>query len=269
MCCFSPVSAPASWIGRLLGAGRVHVSDTNIFARLEDAGTQILVYAMTLAARSEVAMILPVPTPPGADEDALTFIDLHDHARIFDELASLFEVAQPARKGGGPMFSARATPVRTLKVHEVGSFVASFVPSRADFARLEPRFRLPDAVWDAVPDAHDFGFAVFQLDAGAQTVHPMAFRFRTRDPRRLFFPTLHVHDGRVHPRARFDHALYYQHPRLPTLHLGPVLPESFEGGQVSFMTTTDDHGGVITPSQPVVRRRLRGRLPNRDTYVDV
>jgi hypothetical protein len=257
MCCFSPVSAPVSWLGKLFGAGRVHVSNTSIFARLEAGGTQVLAYAMTMSARSEVAMILPVPTPPGADDDALTFIDLHDHARIFEDLASLFVIMQPARKGGGPFFSASVTPVRTLKVHKVGSFVASFVPSRADFTRLEARFRLPDAVWDAVPDAHDFGFAVFQLDAGAQTVHPMAFRFRTRDPRRLFFPTLHVHDGRVHARAKFDHALYYQHPRLP----------STDTGQVSPLTTNDTHGGVVTPGQPVLRRTLRGRMPNRDTYV--
>jgi hypothetical protein len=43
----------------------------------------------------------------------------------------------------------------------------------------------------------DFGFAAFQLEPGRQQIHPMGFRFRTRDPSRLLFPTVHVHDGRV------------------------------------------------------------------------
>jgi hypothetical protein len=257
MCCFSPMS-PGSWIARLFGAGRVHVSNTNIFARFEDAGTQILVYAMTLSARAEVAMILPVPTPPAADEDALAFIDLHEYPHFFSELAMLFEMPMVAA-----VKSARAMPLRarqrTLQVHRVGSFVASFVPSLADFGRLEARFRLPDAVWDAVPGVRDFGFAVFQLEAGAQQLHPMAFRFQTRDPKRLFFPTLHVHDCRVHPRARFDHALYYQLAERPTI----------TDAELATSRPRTDYGGVVDRSLPTLRRKLRGRRPNRDTYVEL
>jgi hypothetical protein len=267
MCCFSPVSSPLSWIGRLLGAGRVRVSKTSIFARL-DGDTQVLAYAMTMSAPSEVAMILPVPTPPGADEDALTFIDLQGYAHLFTELASLFEVQAKATMTLGAL-PARAGRTRTLKVHKVGSFVASFVPSRADFGRLEARFRLPDAVWDAVPDARDFGFAVFQLEAGAQQLHPMAFRFRTRDPRRLFFPTLHVHDGRVHARAKFDHALYFQHPKLVEPRQSSVLPDFLDDAQIGFGTARTDYNGVVVQSQPILRRMVRGRRPNRDTYVEV
>ena len=40
--------------------------------------------------------------------------------------------------------------------------------------------------------------------------HPMAFEFPRRDPDTLFFPTVHVHDGRVHAEARFDHSLFWQ-----------------------------------------------------------
>ncbi len=267
MCCFSPVTASMSWLGRLFGAGRVHVSDTSIFARLESPDTQLLVYSMTLSVRTEVAMILPVPTPPSASEDALSFIDLHAHPRMFTELAQLFDLPAPQAKSSATPL--RFAPPSYLKVHQVGSFVASFAPRRSDLARLEPRFRLPDAVWDSVPAARDFGFAVFQLVAGDHQIHPMAFRFHTRDASRLFFPTIHIHDGRVHAHASFDHALYYQHPRVAQPPTGPVLPAFVDGAQVAFMSPRSDYAGVVNPAQPLLRRTLRGRLPNRDTYIDL
>jgi hypothetical protein len=40
----------------------------------------------------------------------------------------------------------------------------------------------------------------------------MAFRFKTREKDAIYFPTLHVHDGELHERADFDHALFYQAP---------------------------------------------------------
>jgi hypothetical protein len=259
MCCFSPVQ-PAWWLSRLFGPRSVHVSDTSIFARPDGPETQILVYSMKLSVGADVAMILPLPTPAAAAEDAVSFVDLHEHASFFEQLAWLFEppLAAQAPRSAGPSLAPKS---RYLKVHRVGSFVASFVPSRSDFGRLEPRFRLPDTVWDAVPDARDYGFAVFQLEAGNQHVHPMAFRFRTRDAQRLFFPTVHVHDGRVHATAKFDHTLYYQHPR--------GTPANLDGAEVSFMTPSSDYAGIVRKHASVLRRTLRGSLPNRDTWVDL
>ena len=99
-----------------------------------------------------------------------------------------------------------------LVVHEVGSFEASFVPTRRDFSRLDQRFRLPDDVWQALLGYDDWGFAVFKLGPMSRLtgVHPMAFEFPQRDPDRLFFPAVHVHNGRVEPWATFDHRLYCQ-----------------------------------------------------------
>ena len=37
----------------------------------------------------------------------------------------------------------------------------------------------------------------------------MAFDF-PRAAKKLFFPTVHIHDGKVHDKADFDHALYCQ-----------------------------------------------------------
>ncbi len=38
----------------------------------------------------------------------------------------------------------------------------------------------------------------------------MAFDFPRKNPDVVFFPTVHIHDGKVHKTARFDHALYAQ-----------------------------------------------------------
>ncbi len=102
--------------------------------------------------------------------------------------------------------------------------------------RLDPRFRLPEVLFDAVPAYADHGFAVFQLEPGNVTVHPMAMNFLTREPQRLFFPTVHVHDGTFHPTAKFDHTLYYQ----------------LEGGPyenlVSPMKPQQDYAGLVDPT---------------------
>ena len=67
MCCFSrPVQ---------------RVADTQIFARATGAGgRQFVVYSMLLAAKQELAMILPLPTPKAPDEDAVRFVSLKDYA---------------------------------------------------------------------------------------------------------------------------------------------------------------------------------------------
>ena len=84
------------------------------------------------------------------------------------------------------------------------------MPAVKDFARLDERFRLPATTWDALPDYKDHGFAVFKLKSGEKHVHPMAFEFPRADHKRLFFPTVHIHDGKVHKTATFDHELYCQ-----------------------------------------------------------
>ena len=89
--------------------------------------------------------------------------------------------------------------------------MASFVPAIKDFARLDKQFRLPDSVWEKLPLYKEFGFAVFKLkkpEKGEQKVHPMAFEFPRASKNILFFPTVHIHDGTVPAKARFDHSLF-------------------------------------------------------------
>jgi hypothetical protein len=182
------------------------VANTSIFARSSSDGRQFLVYSMQYQADSDLAMILPLPTPPSPPEDAVRFIDLSGYPHLFDDMNRGF-IWHLTRS-----LAASAAPVGrpTLEVHEVGSFHASFVPHLRDFARLDRRFRLPDQVWEQMPQYSDYAFAVFKLQAGAKNVHPMAFEFPRRNPRELFFPTVHVHDGVVEAYAHFDHSLYWQ-----------------------------------------------------------
>ncbi len=209
-------------------------------------------------------MILPLPVVPGSGEDAVTFISLEQDAQMFSSFHAMFEIQLPAaRKGGVSLGIQRRSQ---LVVHQVGSFIASYVPARADFTRLDARFRMPDVLFDAVPTYADYGFAVFQLEAGTTTVHPMALSFPTRAPDKLFFPTVHVHDGTFKPEAKFDHSLYYQTKRRTAV--GEYMPfGSFEGDAVSWTKPRKSYEGLVEPDDALLRRKLRKRLPNVDTWV--
>lgn len=194
MCCFSgPVR---------------DVADTKIFARAAERGRQWLAYQMTFLITTDLAMILPLPVPKATPDGAVRFIDLEGYPDFFDDLKSGFPQPPSRSLSNGPVATAAAAA--PLPVQQVGSFEASFVPSVRDFARLDARFRMPAGVWDRLPQYQSFGFAVFKLKKDARTVHPMAFEFPRADAGKLFFPTVHIHDGTVHAEAAFDHALYCQ-----------------------------------------------------------
>lgn len=247
MCCFSrPVTS---------------VSSTKIFARNAGSGRQYLVYSMNYQAAEDLAMVLPIPVAAGAAEDALHFIDLHDYADFFSDLRSGFPLTRSA-----PSLNSRSREVpaaATLAVVQVGSFEASFVPRMQDFARLDPRFRLPDVMWKKLPAYTRFGFAVFKLKKSATSVHPMAFSFPRSDASKLFFPTVHIHDGEIHDRAHFDHALYCQVGN-EFHHVGDWR-ESPQPAK-SFMRVPESKG-LIDGAAHCYLRELAGARKNEDTYV--
>ncbi len=243
---------PAGILGALF-TPRVQVSGTRIFGRC-DGATQSLAYSMRLRTRTELAMVLPIPIALGTGDDAVEFVDLGAAPRLFDQLAALFAVAMPQAKGVSRGLAAPAT----LVVHSVGAFDASFVPTLRDFARLDPRFRLPDEVWSALPRYADWGFAVFTLRKGDHRVHPMAFRFPTRDPARTFFPTVHVHDGEVRAEASFDHELYWQ---------GDADAPSDERSDFDASAALEEQSRRIVRAAPVRRRIMRGRYRNDDVWI--
>jgi len=242
MCCFSqPVE---------------YVAGTSIFARPSKAG-QYLVYSMTLKAGSDLAMILPIPTPKASKEDAVTFINLEKYPEFFDDMRSGFPVPPSRGTKDGPTLAAGGA----LKVVEVGSFVASFVPTVKDFARLDEQFKLPQGTWDKLPQYRDYGFAVFKLKKGEHKVHPMAFEFPRADERRLFFPTVHIHDGKVHDRAAFDHTMYCQ-----GIDTGMRWRESPQPAEM-FLKKLNESKGVVDPKAHVYRKDMNGTFKNEDVWL--
>ncbi len=238
------------------------VSDTNIFAR-RDNGHQFLVYSMTYAARSELAMVLPLPVPPRTREDALRFINLERYPTLFDDLAAAF----PQHKSRGLWLTGGWTGAPTLKVHDVGDYEASFVPSLDAFDRLDERFRIPRHVWAQIPAYADYGFAVFKLRksrTSADRVHPMAFEFPQRDPSGLYFPTVHIHDRAFHRAAEFDHALYYQALRQAHEDWGHWQQSR---ALISAFVDIERTGGIVDPHQHCWRVLLKGQRENRDSWV--
>jgi hypothetical protein len=239
-------------------SGRVdHVGATRIFAADLGHGVHAVAYQMSVLAPEPVAMILPVPVLKGTGDEALAFVDLSGHDGFFDDLARCFPRPRSAGMGGG--YGPDDTlPMGLLAVHEVGDYVASYVPSVAEFRRLDPRFRLPEAAWETLPDYRDYGFAVFQLrpGKGMQRVHPIAYRYPAESPEELFFPTVHVHDGGgADAEARFDHELFAQRDWPGTgggseWEVGSLLPEQ-------VMDVARSHG-LVAPDIPLRRARLLG-----------
>lgn len=271
MCCFS---------------GRVDVVEkTRIFARRIDDRTQGLAYAMNVAAESDLAMVLPLPTDPSAGDEAARFVDLSEEPYLFAVLDAVFPIEPGVESVAAPQRLRANRP--TLAVHTVGSFEASFVPAPEDFDRLDPRFRLTPRVLDALCARERFGFAVFQLRGlGVETLaappkpwwrrifsgddpppeptlrrqhfHPMGITFRSRAPETLFFPTVHVHDGTLTETADFDHTLYAQ-GRADDAWAQSVAPPHIDAVRRTK--------GILAEGALVKRYKMRGELPNRDVIV--
>lgn len=236
------------------------VSNTNIFARPAADGRQFLVYSMTVKADDELAMILPLPVPKDTKEDAVKFLNLEKYPAFFDDMRKGWP--EPVTRGGARPGGLGAPKEDKLKVVEVGSFVASFVPALKDFARLDEKFRLPDGTWDKLPQYKGYGFAVFQLKKGEKTVHPMAFDFPTA-LKKIYFPTVHIHDGKVTEKARFDHTLYAQGIT------GEAVLAWEESPQPAglFMTRLKEAHGIVDDKDHLYRRKLVGNLKNEDVLV--
>lgn len=249
MCCFSrPVQS---------------VSATSIFARSGADGRQFLVYSMTLKAKEDLAMVLPLPVRPGSGEKAVSFINLGDYAEFFADLRKGFPEPLESRTRSNSR-GLGAPPPAKLEIVNVGSFEASFVPTVADFSRLDERFRLPPGAWDKLPAYRDSGFAVFKLKSGETKVHPMAFSFPRANAGELFFPTVHIHDGKVHERAKFDHVLYCQRGAADQFTL-LEWEESIR--PAGFFMDLKKAPAILDGGEHCYKRVLTGTLPNKDTVL--
>jgi len=244
----------------------VSVSQTNIFARMGPSGRQFLVYSLSFEAKKDLAMILPLPVKTPAGENDVEFTNLKEYREFFSDLDRGFPANNLCDESNGIPTVAGAG-LETLKVVSVGDFEASFVPRLEDFPRLDPRFRLPDKTWKALPRYRQYGFAVFKLkpgEPGVSTIHPMAFSFPSQDNQTVFCPTVHVHDGKVHGRAHFDHALYCQ----PSDEGYPVVNSWKESsGHPSGFMQVEKTKGIILSDQHCYKKEMRGSFKNQDVVL--
>ena len=270
------------------------VSETCIYSAAQPGGLQALIYSMEIRTQADLAMVLPLPVPAGAGEDAVRFVSLEDYQGIFGDMDELFPLLRDPNAEFMSALSADLGEAQ-LEVHEVGAYDASFVPSHTDWDRLDARFKLPSEVWEKLPQYRDWGFAVFKLGAASrekhaeeierlstlgstemeqdaldeirsQRVHPLALVFPTRRPERLFFPTVHVHDGEVHGGGRFDHLLYCQ-LEDPAAHAVQTPHWRQSRGPIERCVDLERSQGLVVSGQLIFRTALRGYLPNQDTWV--
>jgi hypothetical protein len=250
MCCFSrPVES---------------VSSTRIFARFTAAGTQAVVYQMNFEAAEDLAMILPLPVLAAERATAVKFVNLEGYTKFFVDMEKIFP--KPQTKGYARSFGEAPAAAQTLPVEQVGAFEASYVPGIADFGRLDERFKLPEGVWEKLPAYREHGFAVFKLKQGRHEVHPMALSFRTSLGATLFFPTVHIHDGTVHEKEDFDHALYAQAVQGAAVR-GKEWKES--PSVASAVMKMDRCQDLIWGGGHIYRRFIKGTHKNEDTLAEL
>ena len=89
----------------------------------------------------------------------------------------------------------------------------------------------------------------------------MAFEFPRANPRQLFFPTVHIHDGKVHPTAKFDHALYCQKRDGEKLSLPDWRESNVPAAQ--FMNASKA-AGVLDGALHCYLKGIKGQRKNED-----
>ena len=262
----------------------VSVTDTNIFARLESDGWQHLVYQMNFETKSNNAIILPLPVKlPAKEQKSLEFVSLKGYENFFKDLKKGFPVVLPDRPSRSGSLGIISNQAKMLKVHDVGDFIASFVPSIPDFDRLDKQFRIKKESWDLLPSYADYGFAVFQLKGLKGKPHPMAFKFQSRlgaaKDTSVFFPTVHIHDGEVHAREEFDHSLFLQateydqacgeYKKRGMLVTDPATGYVRSKWKAKEFCDIKKSKGIIDGDLLVHRLEMRGRLKNEDVLANL
>ena len=230
------------------------VNNTKIFCR-DDNGTHMLVYQMSAEIPVEMAMVLPVPA---ADvEDSISFINLENYEDFFKDMEDLFPVLSDT-KG-----CACAGSCGLLKVHDVGNFIASYLPRLKDIGRLDKRFQLPYHCWSHLPKYDNFGYAVFKLKPGRSKRQAMAYCFKSTHPEFLFYPTVHIHDGFIDEIAEYDHTLYFQagggFNTMDYWEKSSVMPS--KGMKIDLCQ------GLVNSDIPIEKLEVVGKLKNCDYMI--
>jgi hypothetical protein len=266
MCCFSgPVTS---------------VSGTKIFATMrvllatDGERAQILAYEASVTTEASNAMVLPVPVREDVGAAGIALLDMSSVPDFFVVLFRLVEAGTPRL----PTFSA-PFPQPQLKVHRVGAYDVSIVPTIEDFGRLSSLFRLelsgspvgvgvslgqPQGLLQVFRQRYPgHSFVVCQLAPGKVDLHPFGVMFlpRYRGPSVLPDPAhprrCAARDGPLRPSVSSPRGLgssSRSHPLNRDRRWAQPRPEA------AFS---------LRPDQQVELTSLRGDQPNSDLYIPV
>jgi hypothetical protein len=171
------------------------VSDTQLLvASNSNKTSQLTVYSNNVDTNStNNMMILPVPNP-----ETIKFIDLSDYTRLFRDLNLNF-IKQYAKGSRGAVFLNSYSS--SLKVHEVGSYLATIVPTHQQLNNIDRntfgtvnKFLSDTLSKYYQKDVDDnFGYIVCKLKSGNHGYHPFAYTHKIANDGKLFVPTRHLH----------------------------------------------------------------------------
>lgn len=190
------------------------VNETQLFVAPHSNGLdQITVYANKVKTNSNNnMMLLPVPYP-----DTVKFIDLQNYQSIFNDLERPFVNNQ---YNGVTTYSIPESNI--LKIHNIGSYMATLVPTHKDLDRINPLIFgiVQPNIKSLLNEKYSnlsapFGYIICKLRSGqAIKYHPFAYRHKMTQNKTgnkiLFIPTRHEH-GHDHSKfneADWDHAIY-------------------------------------------------------------
>jgi hypothetical protein len=167
---------------------------------------QLTVYCNQVNMTSEAGlMILPFPTGESrntTETAGCEFYDLSSYKDLFTHLHYHCWEASYYAKGMEKATNSLSVDEDTwtpLKVHEVGSYQASIVPTFKDFSRIRQdvfviKPELQQFLQQQYP--HSFSFVVCQLKKSAK-YHPFAYMHNMLPSGKLFIPTVHWHEHSV------------------------------------------------------------------------
>jgi hypothetical protein len=89
----------------------------------------------------------------------------------------------------------------------------------------------------------------------------MALSFPSRHPEKLFFPTVHIHDGEVHAKEHFDHELYCQVARPGFFEM---MKWEESPGIAKGACKVEKSEGLLYGDSHIYRRRMVGDFANKD-----
>lgn len=245
-----------------------HEAGTTSFGRL-DGDHQWLAYALRVDVADELSIAIPLPIRSGALADDIQVHALRDFPEMFSSLQRAFpleRIERPLTRGIGP---ARADDA--LEVRNLGDYTASLALTAADLARLRPDFAPRPRLLEEIPVYADYAFLVLRVKPPRRVMidmtrlrlpvehHPIAVRFPTRWPARIFMPTLFAHNGDLPETVSYDHLLLCQ-TNSNTQPAGAWQRSARPAGR----HVEKQPVSVVDPSLHVFRRSLKGDFRNQD-----